>query len=284
MCCPVSPDFWQPFLLNEAPFLQKKRLKTLKTGLDRQERVVQACQNIRIPRHSLSQPVFSMFFTPFFLCFWPLYNHSGVCQNRVEGLLTLVQGSVEAVQGHFCTLPIKICLLMANLVPHWSNTTKRFLRNTIFAAVSGKDTAANQFYNTLTCCTNVQHMGRARKMRKGDGAGVEKEANCQKLQQLLVDFSIALLSATSPLSTAPTDEDMSGDLLRDEPMGLNPCSDSIDNLLMVLEPTQLMPGASQRSGQHNLARMHFWVKKNNGLDVGRCAVRSKKIHIGRGTH
>ena len=46
---------------------------------------------------------------------------------------------------------------------------------------------------------------------------------------------------------APTDEDMFNDLLRDEPMGLNPCSDSIDDLLMVQEPTQLVSGASQRS-------------------------------------
>ena len=37
MSCPVPPDFWQPFLLNEATFLQK-RLKMVKTGLDRQER------------------------------------------------------------------------------------------------------------------------------------------------------------------------------------------------------------------------------------------------------
>ena len=40
---------------------------------------------------------------------------------------------------------------------------------------------------------------------------------------------------------------MFGDLLRDEPMGLNPCSDSIDDLLMVWEPMQLVSGASQRS-------------------------------------
>ena len=43
------------------------------------------------------------------------------------------------------------------------------------------------------------------------------------------------------------DKDMFGDLLRDEPMGLNPCSASIDDSLMVREPTQLVPGASQRS-------------------------------------
>ena len=66
-------------------------------------------------------------------------------------------------------------------------------------------------------------MGRARKTRKGDGVGVEKGAKRQKLQQTLGDASAALLSAASPLSTAPMDEDMFGDLLRDEPMGLNPC-------------------------------------------------------------
>ena len=116
-----------------------------------------------------------------------------------------------------------------------------------FCSCKWKDTVANQFCNTLTHCVAVEHMGRARKTRKGDGAGVEKEAKRQKLQQTLGDSSAALLSAASPLSTAPTDEDMFGDLLRDEPMGLNPCSDSIDDLLMVREPTQLVSGASQRS-------------------------------------
>ena len=64
---------------------------------------------------------------------------------------------------------------------------------------------------------------------------------------MLGDLSDALLSVASPLLMAPMDEDMFGDLLRDQPMGLNPCSDSIDDLLMVREPTQLVPGASQRS-------------------------------------
>ena len=112
-----------------------------------------------------------------------------------------------------------------------------------FASCKWKDTVANQFCNTLTHCVVVEHMGRARKTRKGDGAGVEKGAKRQKLQQTLGDSSAALLSAASPLSMAPTDEDMFGDLLRDEPMGLNPCSDSIDDLLMVWEQTQLVPGA-----------------------------------------
>ena len=109
---------------------------------------------------------------------------------------------------------------MGSLVAHWSNTTKRFLRSTVFAAVSGKDTVAYQFCNRLTHCAAVQHMGRARKTRKGYGAGLEKGVKRQKLQQTLGDSSAALLSAASPLLTAPTDKDMLGDLLRDEPMGL----------------------------------------------------------------
>ena len=90
-------------------------------------------------------------------------------------------------------------------------------------------------------------MGRARKTRKGDGARVEKGAKRQKLQHTLGDSAATLLSATSPLSTAPTDKDIFSDLLCDEPMGLNPCSDSIDDLLMVQELTQLVPKASQCS-------------------------------------
>ena len=96
----------------------------------------------------------------------------------------------------------------------------------------------------LTHCTTMQHMGRAWKTRKGKEAGVEKEVKCERLQQILRDLSVALLSTNSPLLTAPTDEDMFGDLLHDEPMGLSPCSDSIDDLLMVRELMQLVPGTS----------------------------------------
>ena len=56
-----------------------------------------------------------------------------------------------------------------------------------------------------------------------------------------------LLFAASPLSTAPMEEDMFDDLLCDEPMGLNPCSDSIEDFLMVRELMQLVPRASQLS-------------------------------------
>ena len=63
----------------------------------------------------------------------------------------------------------------------------------------------------------------------GDRARVEKGVKHQELQQTLGDSSAALLFVASPLSTTPTDEDMLGDLLRDEPIGLNPCSDSIDD-------------------------------------------------------
>ena len=62
------------------PRSYRKRLKTVKTGLDRQERVIQACQNIQILRHSLLQPVFSMFSHRF---------------SSIFGLFTIVQGFVE---------------------------------------------------------------------------------------------------------------------------------------------------------------------------------------------
>ena len=63
----------------------------------------------------------------------------------VEGLSTLVQGSVEAIQGRFCTFPIKIYLLIASLRSDWSNTTERLLYNTVFAAVSGNIIVAASF-------------------------------------------------------------------------------------------------------------------------------------------
>ena len=75
-----SSRFLAAVLFERGPVLTKKRLKTVKTSLDRQERVIQACQNIRILRHSLSQPLFSMFSHRF---------------SSVFGLFTIVQGSVE---------------------------------------------------------------------------------------------------------------------------------------------------------------------------------------------
>ena len=88
---------------------------------------------------------FFHFFTPFFLCFWLVYNRSRVYQNTFEGLSNLVQGSVENSQGRFCAFPIKIHLLMASLRPNWSNTTKRFLYSTVFTAASGNATIAASF-------------------------------------------------------------------------------------------------------------------------------------------
>ena len=98
-------------------------------------------------------------FKPFFLCFWPVSKRSRVCRNMVESLSALVQESVKPLKAVFVLFPIRICLLMANLVTHWSNTTKRFLRSTMFAAISEKDTITNQFCNTLTHCAAVQQMG-----------------------------------------------------------------------------------------------------------------------------
>ena len=77
------------------------------------------------------------------------------------------------------------------------------------------------------------HGPRMEDEKGGTGLGLRRVRKRQKLQQTLGDSSATLLSAASPLLMASMDEDMFGDLLRDEPMGLNPCSDSIDNLLMV---------------------------------------------------
>ena len=109
-------------------------------------------------------------FTPFFLCFWPVYNRSRVCRNTVEGLSTLVQGSVKAVEGRSCTFPIKICLLMASLVAHWSNTTQRFLRSTVFAAVSGKILSQTRSRIALLWNTWAAH----RRRERGTGLGLRR--------------------------------------------------------------------------------------------------------------
>ena len=151
MSCPVPPDFSQPFFLNGRPFLLNEGPFLQKTGKNGKNRPWQA----RTGRSSLSEysnstsfsvaTSFFHVFTPFFLCFWPVYSRSRVCQNTFEGLSNLVQGSVEDVQGRFCTFPIKIRLLMASLRPDWSNTTERFLCSTVFAAVSGNASVAASF-------------------------------------------------------------------------------------------------------------------------------------------
>ena len=68
----------------------------------------------------------------------------------------------------------------------------------------------------------------------------ETSANTRRFASCVIVCSFTTYDST-------TDEDMFGDLLRHEPMGLNPCSDSINDLLMVWEPTQLVPRASQCS-------------------------------------
>ena len=98
------------------------------------------------------------------------------------------------------------------------------------------------------------------------------------------DSLAILLSTTSPLPMAPMEEDMFDDLLCDEPMGLNPCSDSIDDFLMMREAMQLVPRASQLSVIVQPPIRALLGKKNNGFGVRRCAICSKKIHIGQGTH
>ena len=134
----------------------------VKTDLDQQERVIQACQNIRIPRHSLSQPVFP-FFTPFFISFWLVYNRSRVYQKHGQRSVDPCSRVCRSRSRPFLYFSHQICLLMANLVAHWSNTTKKFLRSIVFAAITGKDAIANQFCNTLAHCAAMQHMGHARK-------------------------------------------------------------------------------------------------------------------------
>ena len=70
LSCPVPlPQIFRIHSRWTASRSYKKRLKTIKTSLDKQERIIQACHNIRIPRHSLSLPGFSCFHTvlPLFL-------------------------------------------------------------------------------------------------------------------------------------------------------------------------------------------------------------------------
>ena len=67
-CCHVlsySFAFPATILVKKWPVLPKERLKIVITSLDRQGRVTQACQNIPIQCHCLSQPSFLHVFAPF---------------------------------------------------------------------------------------------------------------------------------------------------------------------------------------------------------------------------
>ena len=118
---------------------------------------------------------------------------------------------------------------MAYLGAHWFNTTEIFLYTIIFAAISGEGTATSNF--TKFSC--IELLCKTWNTQKGNWTSIEKEAKCQKVQQTLGNLLAALLCIASPLLIASMDEDIFGDLLWDEPIGLNACSDSIENLVLV---------------------------------------------------
>ena len=175
LSCPVPflQIFGCPFLLNEAPFLQK----TAENGKNRpcQARTSRSCllEYSNSTSFSVATSFFHVF-TPFFLCFWPVYIRSRVCQNTVEGLPTLVQESIEAVQGHFCTFSIKSSLLMGSLVAHWSNTTKRILRSTVFAAVSGRILSQTSFATRSRIALLCNTWAAYRRRERGTGLGFRR--------------------------------------------------------------------------------------------------------------
>ena len=129
----------------------------------------------------------------------------------------------------------------------------------------------------------MQDLGCAGNTRKRDGAGVEKKAKPQNVQQTLRDSSATILVRDSPLSIGPINETIFGDPLWDGPIGLKPCTDSTDDRVLVWESMQLVLGTSQCSVIVLSFAQALPVKKNNGFDARRCAVFLKKIHIYRGT-
>ena len=143
----------QPVLVERGPRSYEKQLKMAKIGLDRQDRVIQAYWNIRILRHSLSQPVFFMFSHRF---------------SSVFGLFTIVQGSVET-RSMVCQSRSRPFLYFSHqnlftdgqfgrsLVQHHQKIPLQYN----FCTYKWKDTVANQFCNMLTHCAAVQHMGHA---------------------------------------------------------------------------------------------------------------------------
>ena len=161
--------------------------------------------------------------------------------SSVFGLFTIVQGSVEAVQGRFLYFSIiKICLLMASLVAHWSNTTQRFLRSTVFAVVSGKILSQTSFATrsriALLCNTWATH----RRRERGTGLGLRRGRSVRSFSKGWEIHQLHYCLQLHHFRQRRWTKICSVICCGDEPMGLNPCSDSIDDLLMVWELTQLV--------------------------------------------
>ena len=92
-----SSRFLAAVLVERGPILTKKRLKTVKIGLDREERSFKS-------EYSNST---SFSVTTFFSMFSHRFSLFLACLQSFKGLSTLIQGSFKIVQGYFCTFPSK---------------------------------------------------------------------------------------------------------------------------------------------------------------------------------
>ena len=126
----------QPVIVERGPFLQKTAKNGKKqalTGKNRSFKLVKIFEFYIILHRN-----------QFFSCFHTVFPLFLACLQSFKGLSKHGRRSVDSRSRvcrsrsrPFLYFPIKICLLMASLVAHWSNTTKRFLRSTVFAVVSG---------------------------------------------------------------------------------------------------------------------------------------------------
>ena len=225
---------------------------------------------------------FSHCYAPFcFSIFLLVYSNSWSYWKHVQ---KSIEHRSRFYWGHsrpcFCNLPIRSLLYWwLVLCTHCSSATGKFLYSTSFGVINGKSVRATSFYNSFTHCTGVQRKVHAQKMRTGVGDDVEKEVGRQNPQQMLGDSSVSLLDVASPLLAVLTDEDIL--VICDR---MNPWSDSMDNSLVYRNQQKLF-AKSFTALIDSVAQYActFQKKKNNGLDVWRYAICSKKIHIGRGT-
>ena len=100
----------------------------------------------------------------------------------------------------------------------------------------------------------------------------------------LGDSSAALLAIASPLSIAYIEEAVFGEVLWDEPIGLNACSDSIGDLVLVWQATQLVLGVSQCSTVGLPFARVLCAKKEQWTRCSWCTGFFEKIHIDQGTN
>ena len=125
---PFLPHFFQPFMLNGIPFLQK----TAENSNDTQVRVIQTCQNIQMSHHYVSQTVLFMVFHRFLSVFGSFEIVQVPVKTRLKVCRTSLKTLPKRFKAVFVLFPSKfaswwpVCALIHPTPPKYSPTTQFF--------------------------------------------------------------------------------------------------------------------------------------------------------------